>query len=207
MELPPDDNNSYFTIAGYHGLPEPQYCYHGVVLFPTWHRAYLCRLEDALRTAPGCEDLALPYWDEASNETKEEGIPRIFTDKEKLAKTPSQKDIKQSDTHTLVWSVTNLRTEPDFTTRHWMTRKQTRWPRYSIRMLFAGCISRNSRTTKRNGFRLAKKTITSTVLKLPTTRYSPIPRRRRGTTRRIEASRQFLQSSPSSNHTTLFTLL
>ncbi|CAF3539567.1 unnamed protein product [Fusarium graminearum] len=82
MELPPDDNNSYFTIAGYHGLPEPQYCYHGVVLFPTWHRAYLCRLEDALRTAPGCEDLALPYWDEASNETKEEGIPRIFTDKE-----------------------------------------------------------------------------------------------------------------------------
>ncbi|KAM0364821.1 hypothetical protein ACHAPK_010213 [Fusarium culmorum] len=72
MELPPDDNNSYFTIAGYHGLPEPQYCYHGVVLFPTWHRAYLCRLEEALRTTPGCEDLALPYWDEASNETKEE---------------------------------------------------------------------------------------------------------------------------------------
>ncbi|QPC80392.1 hypothetical protein HYE68_011144 [Fusarium pseudograminearum] len=82
MELPPDDNNSYFTIAGYHGLPEPQYCYHGVVLFPTWHRAYLCRLEDALRTAPGCEDLALPYWDEASDATKKEGIPHIFTDKQ-----------------------------------------------------------------------------------------------------------------------------
>ncbi|RGP63918.1 tyrosinase [Fusarium sporotrichioides] len=81
MELPPDDENSYFTIAGYHGLPEPQYCYHGVVLFPTWHRAYLRRLEEALRTAPGCEDLALPYWDEASNETKEGGIPRLFTDK------------------------------------------------------------------------------------------------------------------------------
>ncbi|CEI70796.1 unnamed protein product [Fusarium venenatum] len=82
MELPPDDENSYFTIAGYHGLPEPQYCYHGVVLFPTWHRAYICRLEESLRTAPGCEDLALPYWDEASNKTREEGIPRLFTDRE-----------------------------------------------------------------------------------------------------------------------------
>ncbi|OBS23045.1 hypothetical protein FPOA_09363 [Fusarium poae] len=82
MELPPDDENSYFTIAGYHGLPEPQYCYHGVVLFPTWHRAYLLRLEESLRTAPGCKNLALPYWDEASNQTKEEGIPRLFTDRE-----------------------------------------------------------------------------------------------------------------------------
>lgn len=81
ISLPPDDPNSYFIIAGYHGLPLPQYCFHGVVLFPTWHRAYLLRLEEALRSAPGCGDLALPYWDEVSSETKEEGLPNLFTDK------------------------------------------------------------------------------------------------------------------------------
>ncbi|KAJ9638430.1 hypothetical protein H2199_007119 [Coniosporium tulheliwenetii] len=48
QELPPDDPNSFFTIAGYHGEPfrgagwgNSQwwggYCNHGNVLFPTWH--------------------------------------------------------------------------------------------------------------------------------------------------------------------------
>jgi len=54
--LPPTDPNSFFTIGGYHGEPfagegatNPQwwggYCNHANVLFPTWHRAYLYKLE------------------------------------------------------------------------------------------------------------------------------------------------------------------
>ena len=53
-------------IGGFHGEPfrgpgaqTPTwwggYCQHGTVLFPTWHRAYLYRLENALRSIPGCE--------------------------------------------------------------------------------------------------------------------------------------------------------
>ncbi|KAF8427705.1 putative tyrosinase [Tirmania nivea] len=73
--LPPDDENSFFHIAGYHGQPFRGkgakdsewwggYCNHGNVLFPTWHRAYLLRLEDALRSIDGCENVTLPFWDE-----------------------------------------------------------------------------------------------------------------------------------------------
>jgi len=80
VSLDPDHENSYFTIAGYHGLPG-FYCYHETILFPTWHRAFLLRLENALRSAPGCGDLALPYWNEISQDTIEHGIPTIFTDK------------------------------------------------------------------------------------------------------------------------------
>ena len=57
-ELPPDDPRSFFMIGGYHGEPfrgkgefDPNwwggYCQHGTVLFPSWHRAYLWRLEKA----------------------------------------------------------------------------------------------------------------------------------------------------------------
>ncbi|KAF9368912.1 hypothetical protein CPC16_004939, partial [Podila verticillata] len=68
-----DDPNSFFVIAGYHGQPfrgagyaNPSwwggYCNHGNVLFPTWHRAYVRRLERALQSqVPG---VAMPYWDE-----------------------------------------------------------------------------------------------------------------------------------------------
>ncbi|KAF5362044.1 hypothetical protein D9756_002722 [Leucocoprinus leucothites] len=70
--------NSFFRIAGYHGEPfrgegatDPSwwggYCWHATVLFPTWHRAYLLRLEDALRSIPGCQDVTLPFWDELAN--------------------------------------------------------------------------------------------------------------------------------------------
>ncbi|KAF5977412.1 tyrosinase [Fusarium bulbicola] len=74
--LPPNDPDSFFVIAGYHGEPfvkeDPtnpdwwgEYCQHQTVLFPTWHRAYLYRLENALRNAlPEAPDLALPFWDE-----------------------------------------------------------------------------------------------------------------------------------------------
>lgn len=34
------------------------------MLFPTWHRAYLVRFENALRSIPGCQDVAVPFWDE-----------------------------------------------------------------------------------------------------------------------------------------------
>jgi tyrosinase len=90
-ELGPDDPNSFFMIGGYHGEPFRGpgatdssywggYCNHGNVLFPTWHRAYMMRLENALRTIPGCEDVTLPYWDETSDYTLKYGIPRALTD-------------------------------------------------------------------------------------------------------------------------------
>ncbi|RPB20145.1 Di-copper centre-containing protein [Terfezia boudieri ATCC MYA-4762] len=75
QNLPPDNENSFFRIAGYHGEPFQGkgvkegkwwggYCNHHNVLFPTWHRAYLLRLEDALRSIPGCQDVTLPFLDE-----------------------------------------------------------------------------------------------------------------------------------------------
>lgn len=79
MDLDPDDENSFFKIGSYHGEPftpnphpnpDPDiegdywggYCHHQNVLFPAWHRAYLLRIEDALRTI--VPDVTLPYWDE-----------------------------------------------------------------------------------------------------------------------------------------------
>jgi len=87
-KLDATDKNSFFTIAGYHGEPfrgagygNPQwwggYCNHGNILFPTWHRAYLYRLEQALQSqVPG---VTIPYWNEIDDETTQrEGIPGIF---------------------------------------------------------------------------------------------------------------------------------
>ncbi|KAK6347489.1 hypothetical protein TWF718_005330 [Orbilia javanica] len=77
QELPASDPNSFFTIAGYHGEPFRGpgatstslgwwggFCNHGNILFPTWHRAYVLRIEDALRSIPGCGHVTLPFWDE-----------------------------------------------------------------------------------------------------------------------------------------------
>jgi tyrosinase len=99
QELPPEDMNSFFVLGGYHGEPfalrkavealppVDQYAYwggwcnHGNVLFPTWHRAYLYRLEKALQSiVPG---VMLPFWDETSEESLAGGIPSILT-KEKV---------------------------------------------------------------------------------------------------------------------------
>jgi tyrosinase len=88
--LPPDDPRSFFMLAGYHGEPfrgtgatDPHfwggYCQHGNVLFPTFHRLYLLRLEDALRSIPGCQDVALPFWDETSEQSITTGIPWALT--------------------------------------------------------------------------------------------------------------------------------
>ena len=89
-DLPPDDPNSFFVIGGYHGEPFRGagwgssaywggYCNHGNVLFPTWHRAYLIRLEEALRTIPGCAGVTMPFWDETNDESAAKGIPWALT--------------------------------------------------------------------------------------------------------------------------------
>ncbi len=87
-ELPPEDYYSFFVLGGYHGEPfygqgktDPQYwggyCNHGNVLFPTWHRVYVYRLEQALQTI--VPDVMMPYWDETSKETLAKGIPWALT--------------------------------------------------------------------------------------------------------------------------------
>lgn len=88
--LPPDDPKSFFMLGGFHGEPFRGagwgnssywggYCNHGNVLFPTWHRAYLVKLEEALQSIPGCEDVMQPYWDETSQESLTKGIPWSLT--------------------------------------------------------------------------------------------------------------------------------
>ncbi|MGH7062593.1 MAG: tyrosinase family protein [Stellaceae bacterium] len=90
-ELPPDDPRSFFMIGGYHGEPfrgkgelDPNwwggYCQHGTVLFPTWHRIYCWRLEKALQSIPGCEDVMLPFWDECNEDSRNKGIPSALTE-------------------------------------------------------------------------------------------------------------------------------
>lgn len=88
--LPPDNPNSFFVIGGLHGEPFRGagwgssaywggYCNHGNVLFPTWHRFYVLRLEKALQSIAGCEDVMLPYWDETSEDSLKNGIPSALT--------------------------------------------------------------------------------------------------------------------------------
>jgi len=85
-------DDSFFKIGGYHGEPFRGggwgnasywggYCNHGNILFPTWHRVYLLRLEKALQSIPGCEDVVLPYWDETDESSIINGIPSCLTDK------------------------------------------------------------------------------------------------------------------------------
>ncbi|MBY5408459.1 tyrosinase family protein [Rhizobium leguminosarum] len=92
-DLPPDHPRSFFVIGGYHGEPFRGagwgsssywggYCHHGNVLFPTWHRIYLLKLEEALQSIEGCSDVMLPYWDETSDESIKTGIPWVLTKKE-----------------------------------------------------------------------------------------------------------------------------
>jgi tyrosinase len=89
-ELPASDLRSFFVLGGYHGEPFRGagwgnnafwggYCHHGNVLFPIWHRIYLYKLEEALRSIPGCGDVALPFWDECSEDSLANGIPWALT--------------------------------------------------------------------------------------------------------------------------------
>jgi tyrosinase len=89
-ERPASDPQSFFVLGGFHGEPFRGagwgnstywggYCNHGNVLFPTWHRVYLLKLEEALQSVPGCEDVMLPFWDETSPESLQGGIPWALT--------------------------------------------------------------------------------------------------------------------------------
>jgi tyrosinase len=93
-ELPVDHPDSIFSISGYHGEPFRDqgatdgnywggYCNHNNILFPTWHRVYLYRIEEALRSIKGCEDVTLPYWDETEHDSTSKGVPWSLT-KEKM---------------------------------------------------------------------------------------------------------------------------
>jgi tyrosinase len=94
-ELPPEDPKSFFVLGGYHGEPFLYrdavdkldkndayqywggYCNHGNVLFPTWHRIYVLKVEEALQSiVPG---VMLPYWDESDAHSTEHGIPDALT--------------------------------------------------------------------------------------------------------------------------------
>lgn len=88
--LRPDDPHSFFVLGGFHGEPFRGagwgnnsywggYCNHGNVLFPTWHRVYLIKLEEALQQVPGCSEVMLPYWDETSETSIKNGIPWALT--------------------------------------------------------------------------------------------------------------------------------
>lgn len=95
QELPASDKRSFFVFGGYHGEPFDYrdqvdalspvdiytywggWCNHGNVLFPTWHRVYLAKLEEALQSI--VPDVTLPFWDETSRDSLENGIPSILT--------------------------------------------------------------------------------------------------------------------------------
>lgn len=62
MARRPSQADSYFALAGHHGLPE-SWCLHHEDRFNPWHRVYLRIFEDALRSIPDCQDVTLPYWD------------------------------------------------------------------------------------------------------------------------------------------------
>eukprot|EP00475_Leptophrys_vorax_P038915 TRINITY_DN694_c0_g3_i1.p1 TRINITY_DN694_c0_g3~~TRINITY_DN694_c0_g3_i1.p1 ORF type:complete len:602 (-),score=154.35 TRINITY_DN694_c0_g3_i1:87-1892(-) len=110
----PSDLYSFWRIAGIHGAPyevydgvraPPEqvenedwrgYCTHGSILFPTWHRAYMNLIEQALirqavaiaegnkysqepRFLAEAKKLAFPYWDWG---VKGGTIPQFFVDHE-----------------------------------------------------------------------------------------------------------------------------
>ena len=90
-ELPPENEHSFFKLGGFHGEPFVGagwgnsaywggWCNHGNVLFPTWHRVYLLKIEEALQSIKGCEHVMMPYWDESSETSIKHGIPHFLTD-------------------------------------------------------------------------------------------------------------------------------
>jgi hypothetical protein len=75
MELPNDDDNSFYKLGGIHWLPGTKYCEHHIRPFLSWHRAYLLQFENALRSISGCENVTLPYWDILDDQ-----YPEIFSE-------------------------------------------------------------------------------------------------------------------------------
>lgn len=62
MARPASAADSYFALAGVHGLSQ-RWCLHHEDRYNPWHRVYLKEFEDALRSVPGCAEVTLPYWD------------------------------------------------------------------------------------------------------------------------------------------------
>ena len=63
MARGPSDPTGYFGLAATHWYPAPNECLHHEARFLPWHRVYVTKFEDALRSAPGAESVTLPYWD------------------------------------------------------------------------------------------------------------------------------------------------
>ena len=63
MDRDADDPGAYFVLAGRHWFPTPTECLHHEDRFYPWHRVYVTKFEDALRSVPGAESVTLPYWD------------------------------------------------------------------------------------------------------------------------------------------------
>lgn len=63
MDRSPGDPDGYFALAGTHWFPKPNECLHHEDRYNPWHRVYVTRFEDALRSVPDCESVTLPYWD------------------------------------------------------------------------------------------------------------------------------------------------
>jgi tyrosinase len=63
MERDADDPAGYFVLAGRHWFPTPTECLHHEDRFNPWHRVYVTKFEDALRSVRGAESVTLPYWD------------------------------------------------------------------------------------------------------------------------------------------------
>lgn len=89
-ELPYDNPKSFFKLGGFHGEPFRGpggtdsaywggYCNHGNVLFPTWHRVYVLKVEEALQSIEGCAEVMLPYWDETDEYSLANGLPWPLT--------------------------------------------------------------------------------------------------------------------------------
>jgi tyrosinase len=175
QKLDPDNWHSFFKIAGYHGEPFDKgassgwggYCFHGCVLFPTWHRAYCLRIEDALRTIPGCEDVALPYWDEYAEVDSAEPVISILTSEvyvldgevipnplrsyrlQVALADPKVKYSKDTDYHTVRFPLSGLvgTTEDNQKTKEWNAKelwntadKATQKLNWNIRNWFQGKV-------------------------------------------------------------------
>ena len=88
------DDRGFEWFASVHGLPFTIWCEHGTLLFLPWHRAFLYYFELALQTrlgprfslvepaVPGFADLGLLWWDWASDESHQEGIPPDFANEQ-----------------------------------------------------------------------------------------------------------------------------
>ena len=94
-ELPANHHHSFYRIASYHGygidfdenapIPESEtnfnyvhsICPHATVIFPTWHRFFVLRLERALQFIN--PNVMMPFWDEIGEETLAKGIPWALT--------------------------------------------------------------------------------------------------------------------------------